>query len=371
MIKGDTLLISTRKGLFVLKRGSRNGWQQTALAHAGVSVNHAARNPYTGEIWACLDHGHWGPKLSVSADEGNTWRPVPTPSYPQGSQYLASWDATDVRTAQLFFIWTLAFTQDSIWVGTEPGGLFESRDNGESFELNTALWSHPSRLGENSGWFGGGRGEGRGGPGIHSILIDPADALHQWVGISCAGVFETADGGLTWIARNKGMTVDYMPESEPEFGHDPHCLHACFTQPEVIWQQNHCGIFRSTDGAKTWTPVSRKGVAPHFGFPIAADEEDPELAWVIPGTSEDRRVAANGRLRVYRSEDGGKSWEGLDKGLPDAPAYDVVLRQALCAHYGKLAFGSTTGNAFVSTDKGNNWQALGNHYPPIYSLNFA
>jgi hypothetical protein len=167
------------------------------------------------------------------------------------------------------------------------------------------------------------------------------------------------------------MLMDYLPKPDADWGHDPHFVTLCPNQPEHVWQQNHCGVFYSSDGAETWKKVSQPDVGVHFGFPIAADDEDGRTAWVVPGKSDQHRTTIDGSLFVARTRDGGESWEPLRKGLPQSHAYDVVYRHALDQRAGHLAFGSTTGNLFVSEDRGESFQAIAHHLPPIYSVRFA
>jgi len=221
------------------------------------------------------------------------------------------------------------------------------------------LWNHPSRP---EHWFGGGRDE----PGIHSILVDPRDEKRILVGISCAGVFETKDGGRTWAPRNAGLKARYLPNPDVEVGHDPHLVAWCASDPDALWQQNHCGIFKST-----WVEVTQRKGPARFGFPIAVDAGDPKTAWVIPAVSDECRTAVGGALCVARTENGGKKWEMLRDGLPQEDCYDIVFRHALDLSGDTLAFGSTTGNAYWSDDRGESWREIGHNFPPIYSVRFA
>lgn len=269
----------------------------------------------------------------------------------------------------------------TIHAGTLPGGLFTSRDGGETWELNRPLWNHPSRGGDlfagdatsKNEWGGtpAAIAYGEFVPGIHSIAVDPRDPDHMFVAVSSAGVLATTDGGKTWQGRNRGMLNDYLPKAEADWGHDPHFVTQCAGQPEVLWQQNHCGIFTSTDGAKTWRRVSRKDVAVHFGFPIAVDARDGRTAWVVPAVGDDRRMAVGGGLFVARTRDGGETWESLRAGLPQEHAYDVVYRHALDASGDRVCFGSTTGNVYLSEDRGDSWRCIGNNLPPVHSVRFA
>ncbi len=280
-------------------------------------------------------------------------------------------DGAEVKegvAAKLEAIWTIAEggkdRSGRVYLGTNPGGLFRSEDGGESRTLVAGLWEHPSRK---ASWFGGGRDT----PGIYSVLVDPRDSRHVLVGISCAGVFEAREDGHSWQPRNKGLRATFLPDPNAEVGHDPHQVMACVTRPDARWQQNHCGIFRSQDGAQSWTEVTQPEGPARFGFGVAVHERRPDTAWVVPAVSDERRMSVGGALRVCRTEDGGRTWKVLTRGLPQENCCDLVYRHALDLRGSSLAFGSTTGNLFVSDDGGVSWRCLGNYLPLIYSVGFA
>jgi photosystem II stability/assembly factor-like uncharacterized protein len=156
-----------------------------------------------------------------------------------------------------------------------------------------------------------------------------------------------------------------------EVGQDPHLIAACRSNPDMLWQQNHCGIYRSTDGGATWSYVSQSNGPAHFGFPIAVDETNGDVAWVVPAHSDERRMAIDGALCVCRTDDGGATWTAFRNGLPQQYCYDVAFRHALDINGDTLAFGTTSGNLFVSDDRGESWQCVGNYFPPIYSVRFS
>jgi photosystem II stability/assembly factor-like uncharacterized protein len=285
-----------------------------------------------------------------------------------------------LKPATLLKLWVIAFGQPGrIYVGTIPGGLFVSEDGGDSFELNRPLWNHESRggdlfAGEGSGvthWFGTPASEGEFAPGIHSIVVDPRNPARVLVAVSTAGVLETTDGGHTWRSRNRGLTMDYLPDPNAEWGHDPHYVELCPGDPDHVWQQNHCGVFYSSDGASQWKKVSRPEQGVHFGFPVAVDAKHGKTAWLVPGKADMQRMTIDGSLFVARSEDGGESWTQLREGLPQENAFDVVYRHALANSGDALAFGSTTGNLYVSEDRGESWRTVANNLPPIYSVRFG
>jgi photosystem II stability/assembly factor-like uncharacterized protein len=356
-----TLILGTRKGLLIFER--RGGsWRHARTAHLGVPVPYAFYDSRTGLLWASLDHGHWGTKLSRSADLGSTWTEVAAPKYP------ADAEVKDGVPATLRYVWVMAGGgadhPSRLYLGTDPGGLFRSDDGGETFELVAGLWNHPSRKTQ---WFGGGRDQ----PGIHSVLVDPRSSERVMVAISCAGVFATEDGGRSWTPRNRGQVATFLPDPQSEVGQDPHIVVRAPSAPEVLWMQNHCGIFRSTNNAESWTMVSQEGGPAHFGFAIAVDEKRPDTAWVVPARSDEQRVPVGGALCVCRTEDGGRSWTALRRGLPQEACFDLVYRHALDLRGSTLAFGSTNGNLYASEDGGESWQTLSAHLPLVYSVRFA
>ena len=108
-----------------------------------------------------------------------------------------------------------------------------------------------------------------------------------------------------------------------------------------------------------------------FGFPIVADPNDPDRAFVIPLVADVDRVTVDGRVRVYETADRGASWTARGDGLPQENAYETILRQAFCHDGGDplgLYFGTESGNVYGSTDGGSSWSALAEKLPPITSV---
>lgn len=355
------LLLGTRKGLLELSKNGK-GWHVEREQFPGVPVSHAMFDKRTGVMWAGLDHGHWGGKLHRSTDMGETWQEIEAPKYPEG----ATRPPEDKDPASTSYIWIIQpggkDEPKRIYVGTEPGGLFISDDGGDSFQLMETLWNQPSR----DNWFGGGRDQ----PGLCSIVVDPRDSRHIITGISVGGVYETRDAGETWTVRNKGLLADYLPNPEAEFGHDPHFIIASPSNPDVLWQQNHCGIFRSINSGQQWEHISQEGGPAYFGFAMTPDTEDENTAWVVPAISAEYRVPVNRALCVCRTEDGGKTWKDLRKGLPQENAYDIVFRHGMDIQGDTLAFGTTAGNIYVSEDRGDSWECVAQNLAVVYSTRF-
>ena len=253
---------------------------------------------------------------------------------------------------------------ETFWIGTEPGGLFVTGDGGRTWSLVQSLWD---RCVEHT-WMGGGRDEA----GIHSIVVDPRDANHLYVAVSCAGVLETKDGGRTWSYRNEGVASALQPEEGSAYGCDPHFVTACAADPDVLWQQNHLGVYRSADGAGTWAELTNKPYV-DFGFAVAAHPQKPETAWIAPMESDARRMAVDGALVVMRTDDGGATWTEGREGLPQENAWDFPFRHALdvAADGEHLAFGTTSGNLYTSDDGGRTWACASHNLPTVYAVRFA
>ena len=253
-----------------------------------------------------------------------------------------------------------------LWCGTLPGGLFLSDDAGRSWSLVTGLWDQPQRR----KWFGGGYDY----PGIHSICVDPRDPQRVMVGVSCGGVWVSPDAGKTWTCCAEGMRARYMPPDQQDDPNiqDPHRLVQCPGQPDVHWAQHHNGIFRSVDGAQTWTEVEGAGPST-FGFAVAVHPRDGDTAWFVPAVSDEKRIPVDGNVVVTRTRDGGKRFDVLSDGLPRSNAYDITLRHALAVDDSGdcLAFGSTTGSLWLSQDQGDRWQCITTHLPPVYCVRFG
>ena len=362
--------VATRKGLFTIDRGA-SGWSIGRVSFLGDNCTLVMYDPRNGNLFAALNHGHFGVKMHRSRDEGATWTEIATPKYPEmpaGYVPKAPPQGQPVEWS-LKLIWALApggpDEPGVLWCGTLPGGLFKSEDNGDSWELNRPLWDDPKR----EFWAGGGADQ----PGIHSICVDPRDSRHVIVGVSCGGVWITNDGAKSWHITGHGMRAEYMPpemQFEPN-AQDPHLVTQCRANPDILWVQHHNGIFRSTDAAGSWSEI--KDVNPSvFGFPVAVHPEDPSTAWFVPAVKDEKRYPRDGCVVVTRTRDGGGSFEILRKGLPQEHAYDLVFRHALDIDQSgeRLAFGSTTGSVWVSENGGDSWTTVSSNLPPVYAVRF-
>lgn len=358
--------VATRKGLFYWEEDSNGCWRITETAFIGDAVTLSYTDPRNGDCYAALNLGHFGVKLHRQVP-GGPWQEIGVPAYPKAEEEDQK-DQKDQKGDSLKLIWSLTCADDqqgTLWAGTIPGGLFKSLDYGETWSLMEGLWERSER----AEWFGGGYDE----PGIHSILVDPRDSSRLLLGISCGGVWESRDSGVSWTLHGEGLRAAYMPPEQAGEAaiQDPHWMVRCKAEPDVIWMQHHNGIFYSDSAGSSWREITN-ATPSAFGFATAVHPLDPKMAWFVPAVKDECRVPVDGKLVVMRTRDGGHSFETLSNGLPQEHAYDLTFRHALdvCAEGSHLAFGSTTGNLWLSSDQGDNWHLLSNHLPPIYAVSF-
>lgn len=368
MNKNSRLYIGTRKGLFTFKPAlsGKIPWKMDRVDFLGDPVTAVLPPDDQGRILAALNLGHFGVKLRRGSVKKTDWKDLPCPTYPPVKKSKGKADTG----ASLFQIWVLesggaGFPHD-VWAGTIPGGLFLSRDKGDSWELNQSLWNRKER--EN--WMGGGYDK----PGLHSIVIDPHNPRHITVAVSTGGVWQTTDRGASWSLLGKGLRAAYMPpklQKDPKV-QDVHRLVSCSAHPEHMWIQHHNGIFHSTDQAVTWKELTNVNPSA-FGFAAAVHPQNPRTAWFVPAIKDECRVATGGRLVVTRTTDGGKNFKVLTRGLPQIHAYHLVYRHCLEVDSSgdHLIMGSTTGGLWTSDNQGDNWTCLSNDLPPIYCTRFG
>ena len=348
--------IATRKGLFELRRTTAS-WRIERISFLGEPVSMVLPPQDGKRMLVALNLGHFGVKLHASEDAGTRWHEVATPAYPIQPEGAVgpAW--------KLLHVWSLEAAHGIVWAGTLPGGLFRSADFGQSWQLVDGLWNRPER----SEWFGGGYDV----PGIHSICPHPQRQAELLVGISCGGVWLSRDSGAAWALQADGMRAAYLPPEQADSPNtqDPHLIARCAKVPDVLWCQHHNGIWRSTDNARSWQEVHGAPVS-SFGFALAAHPQEPGTAWFVPAQADECRVPVEATLVVNRTRDGGRSFDTLRRGLPQAHCYDLVYRHglALAADGCTLLMGSTTGNLWGSADAGDSWQAVSQHLPPIYAV---
>ena len=351
------VLVGTRKGLFVLVSGDeRREWTIEGPHLEGWDVFHAVLDPRDGAIYAATNNFVYGATVHRSTDLGATWTRSDEIGLPESSgvKLEKTWHVEPGREGE----------DGRLWLGGAPGVLFRSDDSGATWEVVDSLLHHETR----DRWQ-----PGAGGMCCHSVQLDPSAPERMYVGISAAGVFRSEDGGESWTPANQGTAAEFMPDPYPLVGQCVHKLLLHPQKPDRLWQQNHCGVYRSDDRGQSWERLDGNGLPSGFGFPLALDPRDPDTAYVVPEHGAENRVTVDGRLGIYRTRDGGESWELATNGLPE-PAWASVMREGFSFDrldpFG-IYLGTQSGSIFASADGGESWSEAASQLPTILSVEAA
>ena len=374
------VMVGTRKGGFIFTSDSdRKKWTASDVLFKGWSMMHMQLDPRDGRMHAALSHFVYGPTTHYSDNLGESWTQaerVPTISRPSKSgrphgtvEEAFSKIPLPETPEELIKVWNITPGRTNepgvLYAGAQPASLFKSTDRGVSWSMIDGLYDTPQR---------GQWNPGAGGLCLHTIVLDPRDKNRMFIAVSSAGVYRTDDGGETWKPRNKNVRVDYDGEVKyPEFGQCTHKMAVHPSRPDVLFQQNHCGVYRTDNNGDEWIDLGEGRLPSRFGFPIAVHPHDPRTIYVILEESDQYRMSVDGQFSVWRSRDAGETWQRHSKGLP-AGARLVVLREALATDTldePGIYAGTDTGQLFYSRDEGDSWEVLADYLPPIVSVEAA
>jgi len=373
-----SLLVGTRKGAFILRGDkTRREWELSDGMFVGNIVHHMVMDPRDRKtIMMAVHTGHLGPTIFRSTDMGKTWQeagqPPAFPKAPEGQ--------TGMVLHHNFWIAPGHPSEPRVWyVGTSPPGLFRSEDAGQSWQAVKGFNNHP-RYAE---WIGPGQEGPPDGSTLHSIMIDPRAAKHMYISLSAmgSGVLESTDQGAGWKPLNKGVLCpDIMPDPDAEVGQEPHCMRIQPLNPDRLYQQNHCGVYRMDRAEGVWVRIGenlpKENDISDYSFPIVLHPRDPDTVWILPldGGFPLGRVTPNGKPATYITRDGGTSWKRQAKGLPKQDGWFSLKRQAMTVDSGEPAgvyFGTTGGEVWGSRNEGKRWHQLAHSLPEIYSVEVA
>jgi hypothetical protein len=367
------LLIATRKGAW-LYRGdaARRTWRADGPHFLGHTVHHVVLDGRDGRtLLAAAKTGHLGPTIFRSTDLGRTWKEATRPP-----AFAKAADGQPGRAVDHTFWLTPGHASEpgTWYAGTSPQGLFRSEDGGITWDPFSSINEDP----QYRKWMGSVQDGTPDGPKLHSIIVDPRDPAHLYFGMSGGGVHESVDRGRTWTPLAAGLeVVEGLDASDLTF-HDPHCVRLCPSNPDRLYQQNHCGIYRIDRPSNQWVRVGRtmpKRVG-DIGFSMVLHPRDADTAWVFPmdGSSVWPRTSPGGVPCAYVTRNGGKTWQRAASGLPQKDAWWTVKRQAMAADANDpvgLYFGTTSGELWLSRDEGRQWTRIAEHLPEIYAVEAA
>jgi len=371
--KKTIVLVATRKGAWLFHGdAARKTWRVDGPHFLGHIISHLVLDPRDGRtLLAAAKTGHLGPTVFRSTDMGKTWKEAAQPP-----AFAKAPEGQNGRSVDHTFWLTPAHANEpDVWyAGTSPQGLFRSADGG-------VTWAPFSTINDDMTyreWMGTAQDGTPDGPKMHSIIVDPRDPKHLYFGMSGGGVHETLDGGQTWAPLLKGMEVAGGFDVKTPTFHDPHCIRMCPGNPDRLYQQNHCGIYRIDRPSDTWVRIGNsmpKSVG-DIGFPMVVHPRDDNTAWVLPmdGDTVWPRTSVGGKPAVYVTRNGGKTWQRRSEGMPQKQAWWTVKRQAMCADASEsvgLYFGTTGGELWMSRDEGRKWGVMARNLQEIYSVEVA
>jgi photosystem II stability/assembly factor-like uncharacterized protein len=355
------LSIGTKKGLFVAEASkARRAFTLRGPFGSGVGVYSTLIDTRgTPRLYASSCNPFFGMKVLRSTDLGKTFKETKSaPAFPKE-------DGRSVAN-----IWSLepGNGKKELWCGVEPASLFRSRDAGDSWEMVEGISNHEHAR----KWQ-----PGNGGLCMHTIVRD-GSRIH--LGISTGGHYLSEDGGQTFHASNAGVGAGFVPDPYPEFGQCVHKIAGHKDAPGRFYMQNHggwpdrpgIGVLRSDDHGHTWRSIAQ-GLPSDFGFPIVVHPHDADTVYVMPLEGE-TRTCPGGAPAVWRSENGGGSWNRLARGLPKKESFFTVLRDGLDIDELKspaLYFGTTTGQVWMGRDGGEEWSCLFDSLPPVHCVKVA
>jgi hypothetical protein len=368
------ILVATRKGAWFFHGDARRKTFTADGPHfLGHTISHVVLDPRDGRtLLAAAKTGHLGPTVFRSTNFGKTWKEAARPpAFAKPSNELPA------RSVDHTFWLTPghASERDTWYAGTSPQGLFRSEDGGVSWAPLPSVNDDP-KFRE---WMGTVQDGTPDGPKLHSITVDPRDPAHLLFAMSGGGVHESRDAGKSWRTLIKGLEVVGGFDPNTVTFHDPHCVRVCPTQPDRLYQQNHCGIYRLDGwggGAEpTWQRIGSKMPrrVGDIGFPMVVHPRDPDTCWVFPmdGTDVWPRISPDGKPAAYVTRNAGRTWQRLDDGLPEAQAWWTVKRQAMTVDAQAspaLYLGTTSGELWIGRDEGARWQNIARHLPEIYAV---
>jgi len=366
------LMVATRKGAWLLKGdAARRQWQVMGPHFLGHIIQHLVLDPRDGRtLLAAAKTGHLGPTVFRSTDFGKTWKEAQQPP-----AFTKKEDGKGRVVDHTFWLTPGHASEPGVWyAGTSPQGLFRSDDGGITWHSASPINDDPRYI----EWMGTVQDGTPDGPKMHSIIVDPRDPKHLYFGMSGGGVHESTDGGQTFRLLIDGLeVVEGFANDVPTF-HDPHCMRMCPSNPDRLYQQNHCGIYRIDRPSKTWVRIGKsmpKKVG-DIGFNMVVHPRDDDTCWVLPmdGQTVWPRTSVEGKPAVYVTRNGGKTWQRQDNGMPASQAWWTVKRQAMCADTRDpvgLYFGTSSGEIWMSRDAGTKWQCIARHLPEIYAVEAA
>ncbi len=340
----DRVLLAGTNGAGVLRStdGGRN-WRLTNFGLRDFSVLALAVAPTWGRrefVFAATLDGFYR-----SPNGGRAWKKAD-----------AGLEGTGVQAIAV----SPAFAEDNtLFVGTESGGVFRSTDRGQSWQpcqngLSTGgalpsincLWLHPEFAATPVMLAGSAEGQifrsvdsGQSWQPVaegHAVLCFGGDDHHLYAGLHEAGLLTSTDGGQRWVTDttlNARPLTRLLGHGRQLFAYGP-------------WED----VWRSADDARTWAKV--------------ADLDDYRPLFTLAASVEGLLLGTNEGL--LRSEDGGQTWRVVLE-----TEHGQVATILISPESGHCWVGTSSGALLTSTDDGLTWQGVNAPQPGLPLLEVA
>lgn len=318
------LYVAFQRELLVVQHGP-DGWSVESRLE-GVPLQCVAVDPErAGRIYC----GTFGKGLWRSLDGGNSWEPTG-----KGMTY-------DEVTAVVVDRPARRGAPGVVYAGTEPSALFRSDDGGDRWKEPAILrrlpsepsWSFPPR------------------PHTHHvrwILPDPSVPGLLYLSVEAGALLRSLDGGKNWRDRT------------PDGPRDAHTVRVHRLAPGRVYVAAGDGYFESLDGGNSWTSISR-GLRHHYIWSVAVDPGNPNGVVISaargPGEAHNPRIA---EATVYRRSGG--AWEEVREGLPDPVGTTRSVLVAPEGRPGEIYLANNHG-LYRSADGGRSWQRIEAPWP--------
>jgi photosystem II stability/assembly factor-like uncharacterized protein len=367
-----TLYLGTYEGLLKSTDGGEN-WRVITSPSFG-SVLALVIDPQTlTTLYVGTGNG-----VFKSTDSGESWSAAQT-GLPDSDIHILAIDPVTPTT--LYSVVTKS-SSDLYSVKEKPLGIFKSTDGGLNWSaVNGGLTTNkitsvvinpatPTNLyvGTESGVFKSTDGAGNWSAAnsgltaivVTSLVIDPAALATLYAGAGVSGVFKSTDGGESCSAANSGLEAGYVSVLVMDPA-TPTTLYALGASgfPHNFLPEESCGVFKSIDGGESWSAASTGLTSTGLSNSISLTRRYLSALVIDPLTPTTLFVGA-GRDGVFKSTNGGESWNAASNGLPEVDirilAIDPLTPTTLYA-------GGFQGGVFKSTDGGENWNADNNGLP--------
>jgi len=244
-------------------------------------------------------------------------------------------------------------TNKKVWyVATASGGLWKTTNAGTTF----------SPIFDEQGSYS-----------IGVVVIDPKTPNVVWVGtgennaqrsVSYGdGVYKSIDGGRTW--QNVGLKESEHTAKILIDPRNPNVVYVAAQGP-VFRGGGDRGLYKTTDGGKTWTKVLDGG---EWGgvADVVMDPRNPDV--LIASTWQRARrqwgyIAGGPESGLHRSSDGGTTWSKVQRGLPTEELGRIGLAISPAnpdVVYAIIEAANRRGGFYRSTDNGVNWERRSDH----------